>query len=265
MRTIDICSLPELEFAHVFRADQYVNSFPQKEAFLEISYVAEGLSVKYTGKGSYVSRKGDVSCLIDYEDLRIEALQHHCHHTIGVKLQWQYVDDDTKGFYVPIQIPEKYGTGEICRLIDEIIYEQDFYKSSNIRFAEKYLELLGKIDQCARQVVEPNMSKEKLYALRAKQFVQMNIHNPLTQREVAQHLGISPEYLCNVFKRTENMTLMKYINRLKLESMKALMEKENVFLYEAAALYGYADANYVSRLFKQLFGYNATENPKEKL
>ena len=58
------------------------------------------------------------------------------------------------------------------------------------------------------------------------------------------------------------MTVMRYVNTLKLENIKTLMDNANLKLYEAAAIYGYSDPNYVSRLYKQLFGYNISEKPK---
>jgi YesN/AraC family two-component response regulator len=41
------------------------------------------------------------------------------------------------------------------------------------------------------------------------------------------------------------------------------MEKEPVHLYEAAALFGYSDPNYVSRLFKKYYGYNITDKENQ--
>ena len=62
-----------------------------------------------------------------------------------------------------------------------------------------------------------------------------------------------------VFKKTEGISFQKYVNFEKLEAIKNLMEKEHVHLYEAAALFGYTDPNYVSRLFKKYYGYNITD------
>ena len=89
----------------------------------------------------------------------------------------------------------------------------------------------------------------------------MNLTLYFIIHQVSRELS-NEDSICTVFKRTEGTTVMRYINRTKLENIKALMEHNNLRLYEAAALYGYADPNYVSRLFKQLFGYNITEKPR---
>ena len=57
--------------------------------------------------------------------------------------------------------------------------------------------------------------------------------------------------------------MLKYVNTAKLEAVKALMEKERLRLWEAAALFGFSDPNYVSRLYKRYFGKNITDFKKE--
>ena len=52
---------------------------------------------------------------------------------------------------------------------------------------------------------------------------------------------------------------MKYVNKIKLENIKSIMDRENIPLYKAAALYGYSDPNYVSRLYAQMFGKSITK------
>ena len=54
---------------------------------------------------------------------------------------------------------------------------------------------------------------------------------------------------------------MRYVNKTKLESIKKLMDNENVRLYEAATIFGYKNANYVSFLYKKIFGRNITDKP----
>ena len=76
---------------------------------------------------------------------------------------------------------------------------------------------------------------------------------------MAEYLKITPAYLCRIFKKVHGSSLMKYVNKTKLEGIRNLMASENIHLYEAAQLFGYQDANYVSSLYKKLFGYNITE------
>lgn len=100
------------------------------------------------------------------------------------------------------------------------------------------------------------------YVERAKEYVFENLYKPVKERETAQFLGISPEYFCAVFKNTDGIPFQKFVNRVKLEKIRSLMEKEKMPLCKAAELLGYSDPNYVSRLYKKYFQRNLTDHLK---
>ena len=52
---------------------------------------------------------------------------------------------------------------------------------------------------------------------------------------------------------------MSYINHIKLEGVRSIMEKEHIPLNQAAEIYGFSDPNYVSRLYKKYFHANITD------
>ena len=83
------------------------------------------------------------------------------------------------------------------------------------------------------------------------------------QRAAAKSLGITPEYLCAVFRKSEGRSLIRFTNELKLENILELMRSKGVTLAEASAQYGFSDPNYVSRLYKKYFGENITEALKK--
>jgi YesN/AraC family two-component response regulator len=60
------------------------------------------------------------------------------------------------------------------------------------------------------------------------------------------------------------MTLIRYVNLHKLTDIKNLLEKENLPMYKVAEMYGYSDANYVSTLYKKIFGRNITSLPEDR-
>lgn len=259
LTAIDIISLPKLSFAHTYSTNKYQNKFSKKNNFLEISYITEGsLTVKVNGE-VYVAKKGDVLCLLPENEITVYTNEQHSHHTVGVDVDWEFSENTLQGIYLPTLTPASHGTEDIHAIIDDFILKRERYSASNAKFAAKFLDILCKIDKCARKYNNIQHPKEVLYVEQAKNYISRNINKPITQKEIAESLKISPGYLCNIFKKTEKTTVIKYINNLKLEKIKVLIEKENAYLYEAAALYGYDDPNYVSALFKKTFGYNITK------
>ena len=261
MELIEILSLPEILFAHVFEAKSYYNIFPAIKGFIEVTYIAEGEIEITDGNKKYVAKKGDVVCLLHSEEGEIFAKDYHCHHTVGFSADWSFSSDE--GLCLPAIIPSSRNTPEIHRIIDEIVYRQVDYKNSKAYGAAKLLELICAVDKCNRKMSVKNLPSEVLYTEQAKKYIHENINSAITQGEIAKKLGISPEYLCAVFKKTEGVTIKKYVNKLKLESVKALLDHTNLHLYEAASAYGYTDPNYVSRLYKKTFGYNITDKPNK--
>ena len=260
MRTIDIKSLPEICFAHVYRADSYFNILTDAKNFIEIIYVAEGtVNINDDGLTVYTANKGDVVCLFHTGTNLIFSHDTHCHHTVAASTEWTYSEDDMTGLCLPIITPASSDTSKIRDMIDDIIHKYEIYKTITIKGAARFLDLLCEIDKCNRKNEHFDVPSTTVYIQRSKEYVQRNIHKPITQNAIAAHLGISPGYLCALFKKSEGTTLMKYINRTKLESMKAMMDIEKIRLREATPLFGYSDPNYVSRLFKQIFGYNITD------
>jgi len=259
MQNYEIETLPCVQFAHVYHADTYFNTLRKKDNSMEVTYISEG-AITLECKGvEYTANKGDVICL-PYRSLTvyIKAHSYHEHHTVCAEMKWS-LKDRINGLYLPIVTPARFNTRAASNIIDQLIHDQLSFKNSRTKGAAKFLELLCEIDQCNRKHTELNLPGEVMYALRAKEYVQSNLHSPITQKGAAMHLSISPEYLCSVFKRVEGISFQKYVNYEKLKAIRNLMEKEPARLYEAAALFGYNDPNYVSRLFKKYYGYNITD------
>ena len=259
MQTYEIETLPCVKFAHVYYADTYFNTLSKRENSMEITYIAEGsIVIEYKGK-EYTANKGDIILIpYEHEQINIKAYAYHEHHTVLAYLKWS-LQNNINGLYLPVVTPARYNTQPASNIIDQFIHNQLIFKNSQTKGATKFLELLCEIDQCNRKKKDLNLPSEALYTQRAKEYVQSNLHTSITQKSVARYLSISPEYLCSVFKRVEGISFQKYVNYEKLESIKNLIEKEQAHLYEAAALFGYSDPNYVSRLFKKYYGYNITD------
>ncbi len=260
MSYIELLSLPHVLFAHQYQAENYHIQFNISNHTIEITYITEGSFIYTREEKSFPVKKGDVLCTLRDKKTAVLAEGFHQHRTVVAEVSRAFTQDP-QALHLPAYTPAEYHTETICRLIDELVYHEFQYKTAKEQGAAKFLELLCAIDQCNRKYQQSDLPGDRLYAERAKRYVRENIHQTITQKAIANHLGVSPEYLCAVFKKAEGTTLMRYINRLKLENIKSLMDHSNLRLYESAALYGYNNPDYVSKLYKQLFGHNITDQP----
>lgn len=264
MEVIEVASMPRLRFAHIYSSKKYSNFFSPLENFLEISYLQKGSLDFDDGVNKYTAEKDDITCIFRKKPLSISADNFHCHHTVGINLKIEYTDNSINGLFLPPVTPARLKTAEVCRQIDWFIHNVAICDNSPTKSAAKILEMLCTIDKINRDAMSDNVPNDSLYVYRAKKYISKNICEPIMQKDVAKHLGVTPGYLCSIFKKSEGTTLMKYINSEKLKGVKSLIETKNIPLYEAATMYGYSDPNYVSRLYKKMFGFNITDVPNKR-
>lgn len=94
---------------------------------------------------------------------------------------------------------------------------------------------------------------------RAKAYISQNINCRLSVSDVATAIGVSKNYLTNVFSSSEGIPLMEYINRSKLSYMMVLIRRYGYTLAQAGKHVGMTDVNYISRIFKRYYGMTVTE------
>jgi len=259
VRTIELSTLPELMFAHTFSAPQYALDMSPSPALIEVTCIREGELIHERDGVRETACAGDVTCILRDVPHRVSAAAPHRHHTVGVRAEWFA---SPGGLLLPTLTKACPATEAISAAIDDFIYKPWLYEHSPTRFAADFLDILRTIDRIHRQA-ESAPSEGALLSLRARRYIHAHLQQPIMQADVARHLGVSPQHLCRVFRQAEGMPLMSYVNRAKLTRIQTLMEKEHLRLWEAAQLYGFSDPNYVSHLYRKLFGRSITSRPTD--
>lgn len=257
MKTVSVSSLPALFFAHVFDAPKYKTQFPVLPRQIEVTYIYKGSILSADAESEVLIEEGDLHVNLFDVPRAVHADGYHCHHTVSACLDLCIGENLPNGLFLPVRTPAKLLPPEIYRLIDETITRNNMGQLDSLRTRTAFLDLLCLIDAANRKAASP-LPRGVYLAGKAKKYISEHIREPITQREVAASLAVTPGYLCDLFREAQGEPLMRYINRIKLGNVRALMENEAVTLREAAAAFGYADPNYVSRLYKQLFGHNIT-------
>lgn len=261
---LHIHGLPEIRFAHRFAADQYTNTLIPSSpgmGLLEISYLVEGtLTFTFDDENTTVARAGDILCFPYLSPLGIRANEHHEHHTVCFTLPFSVVTKDTPGaLCLPLLYRASGPSGRGAQMIDEIIRSYTVRDRGAFFHAGLFLQLLDHIDRHTRAT---DSAPPSAHVRKAKAYIFDHLHEPIRQADVAAYLGITPEYLCSLFREAEGMPMMAFINRVKLEQIRTLMENNHLTLARAAEQYGYSDPNYVSRLYSKYFGTPITRRRK---
>jgi two-component system, response regulator YesN len=88
----------------------------------------------------------------------------------------------------------------------------------------------------------------------AIEYINNNIKNELTQKEVADHVHLNPSYLSVLFKEHVKLTFSEYVTRRRVQRAKELLMTTNLPVNDIAEESGYKTAKYFIKIFKELEG-----------
>ncbi len=90
------------------------------------------------------------------------------------------------------------------------------------------------------------------------QFIHVNIENHLSLDKLAKDLNISVGYASDCFKKNMGISVMKYVQKIKIDRAKnLLLSTDNSILY-IGILLGFYDQSHFSRTFKDIVGVSPT-------
>ena len=163
---------------------------------------------------------------------------------------------------LPLIIAPSQESGETFDLIRAIVCAQNArLNRSYFEECADFMHLMSHLADLVRESRDTDLTSpgNRRYCDRVKLFVSEHIGRRITVSEVAEAVGISKNYLTNIFSISEGMSLTEYINRRKLSYMLELVRRYGYTLAQAGEHVGYRDVNYISRIFKRYYGMTITE------
>ncbi len=165
-------------------------------------------------------------------------------------------------------------TKELLDLIDKVSAEYrlslDFLPKGNRLFeytkAKNPGELgniiAGLYTQVFREITNSEKErKEYSEAVKtAMEYIQKNYGNPIGLSKIANAIGLNSSYLSRVFHKETGVTIVDYLNQLRIESVKGFLQT-GLPLKEIAGRCGFQNYTYFLKTFKKYTG----KTPKEYL
>ena len=131
---------------------------------------------------------------------------------------------------------------------------KDFVKDS-------YLIIL--LDQLSR--MDDKNENANLLAIKASQYIEQNISNPITVKDMAKSLNYNKDYLCRAVKSFYGISLKDYICRQKVMTAQKLLTTSEFTSAEIALQTGFADANSFAKFFKYHVGMSPSQYRKQHI
>ena len=99
---------------------------------------------------------------------------------------------------------------------------------------------------------------------RVKKYVLANYYRDLSLTEIAESMGVNPNYLSRAFSKEYGDNLVSYINFVRVQAATHLLKNTNLKNYEIAEKVGFSDPHYFGISFKKMTGKTPTEYAREK-
>lgn len=89
----------------------------------------------------------------------------------------------------------------------------------------------------------------------AKKYILENLSKPdLSLNNVANHVGLSPNYFSHIFKKTTGETFVRIVTKTRIEQAKRLLKTTNMTTSDIAEKVGFSDTNYFISVFRRCCG-----------
>ena len=85
-------------------------------------------------------------------------------------------------------------------------------------------------------------------------YIELNYNQPFSQAACAQMFFVNQEYLCRKFKQTFHVTMITYLNNIRISHAKEMLKDPLVKIRQIAHEVGFEDEKYFSRQFKKSAG-----------
>lgn len=108
--------------------------------------------------------------------------------------------------------------------------------------------------------LERNMAANKSVAERAKVYIEAHYADSgLTLDQVANAMGISPNYFSSLFKQSTNSSFINYLTNVRIGHAREMLKTGRYKTYEVAMQCGYDNPTYFSTIFKRQTGMPPSE------
>lgn len=149
--------------------------------------------------------------------------------------------------------------GSTFREINPAAYKavQNLDMERQVADAVTLFELERCLDQVMQIISEASAAREDIRnytILRAINYIKEHYQENLSLEQLADYLGMTPEYLSTLFNREVGLNFSVFLKQFRISHAKRLLKGTDRKIYEIAQAVGYHDPKYFNRVFKEVVG-----------
>lgn len=188
------------------------------------------------------------------------AVQPVIHHWLGYVREQRFKPETVKDWALKLMLDLKlklqsmqlfrnnFSVDILHRELLEIDTLEEI-ESWMIHFFESSLVVAGEVKELSKRTE----------VLDACQYVSLHLTRRITLDEVAEHLFMNPSYFSRLFKKETGETFIEYVNRVKVDRAKELLDQTNLSVAKIGETLGYDNHSYFIKMFKTVAGITPQE------
>ncbi|WP_256759586.1 response regulator [Cohnella sp. WQ 127256] len=119
--------------------------------------------------------------------------------------------------------------------------------------------LMKVLPSIAAMMNEQNVYSSEQVVDNIKSYINNNFNKVLTLEKISSLFFINPSYCSYLFKDKTGVNFIDYVNQIRIDNAKALLENSDDKVYKIAKTLGYENSKYFFRVFKKLTGCTPEE------
>ena len=129
----------------------------------------------------------------------------------------------------------------------------NLFELGNLVKAAEY-ELTELVIEAKKRITRGGAAGEDPLILGCKDYIFNHLHSKLTVREIAESLGVNPNYLSTRFRQQTGATLYRYILDEKINLVKNLLLYSEKSYSEIASTLGFSSQSHLGTHFREATG-----------
>ncbi len=158
---------------------------------------------------------------------------------------------------IEADVPPEYAFS----LCDACILEIE--RLSSIKALQEYEYQM--LDDYIHIIHEYRIQSYNKVTIKLIEYIHENITESITLEALAEHVNLSKEYLCSMFKKNVGLGVIEFINYHKVEESKYFLKYSNLSISDIAFLFNFCSPGYYSSVFKKQTGLTPRQFQQAKL
>ncbi|WP_254659502.1 AraC family transcriptional regulator [Mucilaginibacter sp. PPCGB 2223] len=146
------------------------------------------------------------------------------------------------------------------KVYEKNVYYKEYQELNSMQSMSAFMETQGIILQLASRFLTPEtFEQNKLSSIPSKvldaiSYIQVNLHENLTVKLLAERANQHPDYFSRLFYQYTGERPLSYINDKRIERAQYLITTTNMPYSDIAKETGFENVPYFSKIFKKLTG-----------